>query len=1467
TVLGDEPPTVAFDPTEVPPINATDSTIRIARHGYETGQTVRYLSGGGTPIPGLANGTEYAVIAVDANHFQLAVDQAAAATGQFQTISDGATGDDHSFESPQAFTVSDPPIVGLRSGQAYYAVVDGLNALRLVETAGEVELAQAIPFTVDSEYQDKQATLNATTGVVIEATTASAKNQSLAGAGLGGSPNVSDLLTKPEVTFNRKSWQTAWGGLSTPLSQGTGGSGLSAAVAWTDVDHTILVNVNGTVETTGDLTISASHAQNSKLIAKGSASGGKGNTFSLAVGFAYGDISNTVVVDVGGEARLDAGGVLNVQSSLKYPRLKYPTVKDGVATSGHTNKDNPANWPPTIAKWISPTLGVDSFLNVWTNSVIFKPDKGLATDGDKYNTRATTAITGSVAYVAYDNDSQAIVRDGARINQKPSRQTDEQTVSVTAATSMTLIGLSGSIQVNILKGLFSFNLGTAFSLYGTKSKSLSMGASFIDVVTDNTTLALIESATLIRTGSNGRLTVKSTEDIRKNVFAESGSESDGVGIGASSADTQQGSTTIANVARGVIADGGELDVTASSDIRHIVVSGSLVSGGSGIGLSGSVIDVTRDTGAFIGDVTQNLQREYTVYGTDATTPPPSTSSGRIQATGIDVSATNSGDLYNYSVVGVTPTFRSSFNSVGQTVGEGSGGEQPSFKSADDRVVKDVENKFHLAFAGDAAVNVIGDTTLGHIDAALFASISADSSTNPSDADVSVTSQNTTVSSAASGAGAIASGQRDGSGAAVAGSAAVNIITQTTTAQITDTSQPLVNGSTPQTVHADGDITVQAQAGAAFDSGLSGDASTWAVSGSLGYAASGGFTNTGALSTSWIDLTGSTIASIDEVRLTAGTPGNADSGAVTVSANSQHKITGDGGAVAIAREKRSEEGSSAEALGFGGSYAYNDLDYSAEALLSNQVDVVANSLTITATDASEITSMTIAGAIEAGASEVALSLSASGSTNRITRKVRARIANSDGSRSLPSTTGIVDVNGDLHVIAIDTSAITAISGGVAFTADTKLDSVFSGLAGASWSTNEITTDSELTALVEGVQIEDTPGNITIQANEQASIESTSVQLGVLGSLGDGATVNVAGAIAWNLIDGQVSADLSQSIVAGCASLTVSALSSGTVHSQTIALTLEMSLAVANIGVGINVTTSEMLASLSASIANSEVSSTGSVDVLASSTRDISSTSANAAVQLGISQGVSVGVNYLGVWSTNIVRGTVEANLASSRVHASSAIQIAATDDGDIDALGVGVQVVLTVSDDASIDVGAITQFADNDVASAVTAGITQCNTVNATGGVAVTSNKTTTLDSQLYTIAVGFAGSGGISIDASAATTVLDNSIADDDASGALSLTHARIDSSDVTAGAVDVSATSTPLIYAKIWDIDAQAAVASSASFAGVFGEAKVVSQLADDVQAVVEDNSSVTSETGPITVAATLNLPQSTDMPNAAPA
>ena len=66
-------------------------------------------------------------------------------------------------------------------------------------------------------------------------------------------------------------------------------------------------------------------------------------------------------------------------------------------------------------------------------------------------------------------------------------------------------------------------------------------------------------------------------------------------------------------------------------------------------------------------------------------------------------------------------------------------------------------------------------------------------------------------------------------------------------------------------------------------------------------------------------------------------------------------------------------------------------------------------------------------------------------------------------------------------------------------------------------------------------------------------------------------------------------------------------------------------------------------------------------------------------------------------------------------------------------------------------------------------------------------------------------------------------------------------------------ANSSPLVYAKIWDIGVETAFSGSVAAAGFYGETKTVTTLADDVLATIQNNSDVTADSDNVNVTAEL--------------
>ncbi|MEO1134410.1 MAG: hypothetical protein AAFX40_17115, partial [Cyanobacteria bacterium J06639_1] len=175
--------TTTFDPTglvnledgEVDAVDVVNNAIVIDTHGLVTGQTVRYSTGGGDAIGGLADSTDYYAIVLDDNTIQLAAtfEQATAGTPTAIALSAGATGTEHSLLAKDIDLANDTITVlghgletgdevtyelgylgetatavgGLTENQEYYAIVVNENAIQLA--ASVADATAGVPSAID----------------------------------------------------------------------------------------------------------------------------------------------------------------------------------------------------------------------------------------------------------------------------------------------------------------------------------------------------------------------------------------------------------------------------------------------------------------------------------------------------------------------------------------------------------------------------------------------------------------------------------------------------------------------------------------------------------------------------------------------------------------------------------------------------------------------------------------------------------------------------------------------------------------------------------------------------------------------------------------------------------------------------------------------------------------------------------------------------------------------------------------------------------------------------------------------------------------------------------------------------------------------------------------------------------------------------------------------------------------------
>jgi len=89
----------ASTPLSSADVNAVSDVITITNHPFETGQAVKYTTGGGTTIGGLTNNETYYVIKLNVNSIKVALTEAEANAGTGINLTTGMTGSSHVFTS------------------------------------------------------------------------------------------------------------------------------------------------------------------------------------------------------------------------------------------------------------------------------------------------------------------------------------------------------------------------------------------------------------------------------------------------------------------------------------------------------------------------------------------------------------------------------------------------------------------------------------------------------------------------------------------------------------------------------------------------------------------------------------------------------------------------------------------------------------------------------------------------------------------------------------------------------------------------------------------------------------------------------------------------------------------------------------------------------------------------------------------------------------------------------------------------------------------------------------------------------------------------------------------------------------------------------------------------------------------------------------------------------------------------
>ncbi|MDN5759540.1 MAG: hypothetical protein L0H59_13590, partial [Tomitella sp.] len=651
-------------------------------------------------------------------------------------------------------------IGGLEDGAVYYVITarDEQNLtgdrrslgnlvqnIRLAETGGEADAGKYIDLTSlgRGEY-----TLTAfhvldaglTTGLGVKSSL-DATNSATAKSGLAppGSPvfkkevpnGFDSLLGK---LLGRFTDVAGSGGLPTAASLEVAGA---LTFVYADHDVETLVNPSAVLRSNHDLEVSSAIAEHLTMktessvspppLEEGQSTPSEGTGVSVAV--AVGIVNNTATTTVDG-ADLDALRAIKILSGVTYPYKKRPDELIP-STLGEFVDSLKSEGATAVTRYLNVAGLVASLFNVWTRSTATGDQNGIA---------------GSVTVLVLTNDAITTVKGGAQLNQDvawrdpalnphpnndpdndgnpdndASRNVNEQTVLVAASTAIQLLTITGVFNWAAALGALSsteITLDPSLSINptnGTSGERGGIGGSVAIFVINNTTKAVIEAGTAIYTGADGGFRHKATEAILLITLVQSGGGAGAAyAVNGSFAYVGITSTVLAQIHDGVTITGRDLSMYAGSLMSTVTWAGSVTAAnGVGIGVSGSVNDISRTVRAVVGET---FTDDDTLGSLPDGSPPPDPDPLPlgVNVTGnVVIRAQTDGQIWAFAVAGTM-----------------AGADSPAKKQPEDPLdgvslpilFGDVAPargppKTGLGIAGAVGINIVDDTTLAYLTAA------------------------------------------------------------------------------------------------------------------------------------------------------------------------------------------------------------------------------------------------------------------------------------------------------------------------------------------------------------------------------------------------------------------------------------------------------------------------------------------------------------------------------------------------------------------------------------------------------------------------------------------------------------------------------------------------------------------------------------------------------------------------------
>ncbi|MBD2412394.1 hypothetical protein FACHB389_10860 [Nostoc calcicola FACHB-389] len=1140
------PYNLSFEPETA--VDVTNDQITIESHGLQTGDTVTYefgyLGESATAIAGLTANATYKVQVINANTIKL-LDPT---TQAVKDLTSTGTGSLHNLKAFRTVAAGDTEIRGLTNQEYYHVVVIDADTIQLTEDVLEAINAKPIDLdaSVASVPTDKSQSLKipqATSGITIAANLDATDKVIIKGSN-GSSPKWRDLLANPQLLYT--------GGF-TPLTEpGRAKDLLKGKQDVKDSKGNLIQNPIGKMDDN------------------------KG--FSLGVGFGLNLFKHTVTANVGSNAVLKSDADVTISATTKQ---KLQTIVEAA-----TSKDAEGN-----------AIAVGIGAGVYTNTVL-----ATVANNAQIDAKGKLAVTTNLTYPflidfkkdfdfandplnAYGNLAVLIsdvLLDGSLGFPKRILNTFVTTKNKGGR------DVKDGVAQKIKGGDFGFALSGTYSEYNNRSEATigdnakinqqtnyrtDTQAVFVDAVTEMTLLnavGIIHLDLAVDNFARGRFKGDATEVF--NFFGNRASS----GIGASISVQRVTNNTIARIGAGAFIHTGSLgeglDVKAKEKIFWLDF---VQSGGDAekFGFSGSGL-------GFVQDSTTIAQ-----IGTG------------VNITGGGISVNAESDVQRYAIVG----------SIQQTDNVGVGasvGYNEVDRTTKAIIGKDLDNPDQLV-GNPLSINVSGDVDLGAKNTGNYWVFSLAGS-------YSEAAQPTAPEPGEYGVNA-------------SGNVALNYIDDTAQAYINNTG----------TITTPGNVSLNAI----------NDSFLGTFSGGFAF---GGNPNpnpqpTNAVKTSLYgayslnDFKNKTQAFIVGTAVTAG----------DVELKALEDVIVVSGSIGLAGNYVNNPTAGATTVNVAGSVSQNIIRNTTEAYLQNASVNAKRDLKVTADDTSQIYAIAgllglgITGATGGNANTITVGVSAA--TNKIENTIRAYIDNSTINASATNT-GNVEVTAKASQAKI--FALT-LAGSVA-ASNAPTNSAFSVSGAGSGSENVI--DSDIAAFISNnsvVNIKNTSKALNIRATDNSYIEANSggFSLALASAQSSSAAVSVGVSASINRITNSTKAYIDKSTVLSLGSVNITADSTTTIKALSIGgsvagaqSTKGLSGAFAGAGAGSGNTINN---TIEASIKNTaNVSATEDISVTAIDSASIKADAGGVAIAAAIGKDANAAVSVGASFATNRIGQTTD-----------------------------------------------------------------------------------------------------------------------------------------------------------------------------------------------------------------------------------